>query len=241
MALLNFSRNSWFSRFPFFGHGQSEFQKRVDKSSGHLKIHEVDRTHEALRNVVGSDELAMKRGGATGDKVVVDTGDKLVGIQADKLDLGGVRKGDQVDFQLDSAVDPGNATRVKGKVLVAIDGPDPTKAQLDAAHRAHEQDAKDFRRPLDDADPVSDLIARRALLFQEFRHGGLDQDSLRDSWESLRKEAVAKVLNSKGSVFEKQGALQQLLDIGAFTPDEAKDLGIQVVSAVFGETDGVPT
>lgn len=241
VALLNFSRNSWFSRLPFIGHGQTEFRKQIDKSSGHLKIHEVDRTNAALKKVLGFDELAGKCGGTTGDKVVVDTGENLVQIQADKLDLAGVRKGDQVDFQLDSAVDPGNATRVKGKVLVAIDGPDPSRAQLDAAHKAAELEAKGIRRPLDDADPVSDLIARRAQLFQEFRQGVLDQDSLRDTWESLRKEAVAKAVNGKGSIFEKQGALQQLLDIGAFTPQEAKDLGIQVVSNAFEVPDYLPS
>lgn len=242
MAILKLSRESW-TRFPFLNRGQGGFKKEIDKSAGHLKIREMERSKEELARTLGWDELANKcHENTTGDKIIVDTGKKLVEIQADKLDLKGVRAGDKVEFQLDDKVDPGGAARIKGRVLVAIDGADPTEAQLDAAHQASLKEARDIRRPLDAKDPVSDLVIRRAQLFQEFRNGTLDQDSLRETWEALRQEAVNRIVDGKGSVFEKQAALQQLLDMGAFTPQEAEKLGIQVVATGFGaQPEGLPT
>jgi len=238
VAQIEFSRTPWWSKIPLLGQDRPQFEKHLNVSTGSLKVKEADRSLGGLRGLLGHDEFGMNCGGATGDKVVVDTGRNLVQIQSDRLNLNGVRKGDEVDFQLDSDLDPGAATRVKGKVVAAIDGATPTKAQIEAIEVASRKTAARIEQPLDVEEPVSDLIGRRAMLFNQFKQGELDQDSLRDSWDSLRQEALTKVVAPERSRFQKQADLQQLLDIGAFSPKEARDLGIEVVRQEFGDGPG---
>ncbi|MBM3269336.1 MAG: hypothetical protein FJZ01_16970 [Candidatus Sericytochromatia bacterium] len=241
MAFLSFTRPSLPDWIPFFGgKGKNAFEKNFEKADGKLKIKEAERSQQALNGLLGFDEFGMKCGSVTGDKVVVDTGKKLVQIEADKLDLSGVKKGDKVEFELDDKLDPGDATKVSGKVVVALDGPDPSKAQVDAVDAGDKARARDIEKPLADDDPVSDLITRRALLFQSFKTGAVDQDGLKLTWDNLRREALNKVVDADTTEFEKQAALQQMMDIGAFTPDEATDLGFQVVSNRYGLPDYIP-
>jgi len=237
VALLKFSRQHWYDRIPLFGRKGAPFERLIEKEDGKLKIREAGRSDKALEGLLGFDEFAYSRvpvkdgkAKVSGDRVVIDTGKKLVQIAADKLDLAGVKKGDRAEFHLGYAVDPGGMTRIVGKVVAVIDGPDPTPAQLKVVSRAEGRKAANLERPLATDDPVADLIARRALLFQTFMAGGLDQDRLKHTWDTLRTEAVALITGGTWTYFEKQAALQELLDIGAFTPDEALGMGFQVVS-----------
>jgi hypothetical protein len=238
VAFISFSRNNLFSWL--FGGGDRSAQK-VSHAPGNLKVKEVERTNQALKGLLGFDEFGMKCGSMTGDKVVVDTGKKLVQIQADKLDLRDVRKGDKVDFKLDSKVDPGEATHIEGRVVVVLDGADPSKGQVEALHNGSEAKAREVKRPIDKEDPVADLVARRAELFQDFKAGALDQDSLKTSWDSLRDETFSAVVGKEQSFYEKQAGLQQLLDIGAFTPAEVEAKGIQFVKNEWSIPDYAST
>ncbi|MBM3273843.1 MAG: hypothetical protein FJZ00_01725, partial [Candidatus Sericytochromatia bacterium] len=81
-------------------------------------------------------------------------------------------------------------------------------------------------RPIDAADPVGDLIVRRAELFAAFKDGRLSQEDLQWTWDELRAQALA-MLNSRDlSYYEKQDAYAQLLDFGVFTPEELGDKGV---------------
>ncbi len=121
------------------------------------------------------------------DHLVLDTGKRLVDITGDRLDLSGVRVGDDVEFQLDSIVDPGGATYVKGKVVVVADAPD-----LGVGEGSLPATRQNLDRAIDKADPVGDLIVRRAELFQAFKNGEITQEELRNRWDALREQALKK-------------------------------------------------
>jgi len=160
-----------------------------------------------------------------GDHIVVDTGKRLVNISGDRLDLSGVRIGDEVEFQLDAAVDPGGATFVKGKVVVVRDGPDPGVGESSGA-KPH--DDRSLERPLDKFDPVGDLIVRRAELFQAFRDGRLTQADLRKHWDDARDEALRLITAGDLSYYERRDQMQQVLDGAIFTHAELDDRGVRM-------------
>lgn len=240
MAQLDYSRKSWWSAIPLIGMlAPDAFTKNVTEKTDSLKVKTTERTDAALRGIFGLDEFSKSCGPVTGDHLVIDTGEELVDIKADNLDLVGVKKGDKVEFKLDDALDPAGATKVKGKVLIVADGNAPSEAQKNDVHAASDAKGKEVLKPLDTEDPISDLVSRRALLFQEFKHGNLDQDSLKDNWDALRKQAVSDIANGPGSKFLKENRIQEMLDIGAFTEAEAVDY-VQTVNLELGPKDRIP-
>ena len=118
-----------------------------------------------------------------------------------------------------------SAAESKRKPLVVSDGTDPKQSDRAIDHKVD--------RPLDKADPLGDLIVRRAQLFQEFRAGKLSQDDLKWKWDRLRNQALEAVRDGNHTYYERQNAYGELLDTGVFTKDELAGSGVQLVDYGF--------
>lgn len=176
------------------------------------------------------DAVVSRLGGksaSAGDHLVVDTGSRLVDIKGDHLNLSGIRQGDSVEFSLDEGVDPGGATYVKGEVVMVQDAPDPKDSGRDKCDFSPRVESR-LDRPIDPKDPVSDLVVRRAELFKAFRESRITQDTLKTTWDSLRNQALEAVKNGSWSYFEKQDLLQRLMEMAAFSSDEAVKMGLSL-------------
>lgn len=231
MALLRFGLRPWWSHIPIVGRlAPVERVERSVQSDPSLTT-QVSSRPKGLwdwfmnlhlfglaRNLIKTAWTPKE------DHLVVDTGERLVDIRANHLNLKGVRVGDEVEFNLDDAVDPGGATKVRGRVAMVADAPD----SADPGARSH-GDRGRLERPLDAGDPATAITIRRAELFAAFRKGEIGQDSLKRIWDRVRQEGLTLILSGQESVFYKNDQIARLLEMGALTPQEIADRGIQVV------------
>lgn len=234
MALLRIGHRPWWSGVPLIGRlAPVQREERNMATDPCLKMKVTSRPvgmwdwlkRFSLWNLVTS---RLGGGAATaGDHLVVDTGTRLVDIKGDYLDLRGIRQGDSVEFRLDPGVDPGGATLVKGEVVLVQDAPDPVPGTPHGTCKATGSD-KRLDRPIDPLDPVSDLVVRRAELFQAFREGKITQEMLTRLWDSLRNQALDAVKNGNWSYFEQQDLMARLIEMAAFTEEEAARLGARL-------------
>ena len=235
MALLQIEHRSWFARIPIVGKlAPTEKETRITQFDPCLKMRVTERP-KGWRDWLASWERLPLIGWffhspkpTKGDHLVIDTGDRLIDIAANRLDLKNIHKGDRVSFKLDPTIDPGGFTDIEGDVALVYD--DPEVISVQSRSGVNGVDGKPLNRPISRRYPVEDLVLRRAELFQAFKGGLIAQAALGLLWDAMRKQALDIALGWKGSNFEKQQILQDLMDIGAVTPADIQGTeGIQVV------------
>ncbi len=236
MAILRIGHRPWWFAVPLVGRlAPVEREERSLATDPGLKMKVSSRPIGAwdwLKRLSMWNTVSRILGGkdSAGDHLVVDTGTRLVDIKGDHLNLSGIKQGDSVEFNLDPGVDPGGASYVKGEVVMVQDAPDPEGKPEPAPGTFSTRFGK-LDRPIDVTDPASDLVVRRAELFKAFRESRINQDELASLWNLLRNQALDAIVNGTWTYFEKQDLTQRLMEMQAFTEDEAKEAGIAMASA----------
>lgn len=238
MAIIRIGHRPWWSSVPIIGRlAPVEREARNMATDPCLKMKVTSRPTgmwDWLKGFSLWNAVTSRLGGgssAPGDHLVVDTGSRLVDIKGDRLDLSGIKQGDKVEFSLDPGVDPGGATYIKGDVVLVKDAPDPGEPSSHGACEAGKSIRK-LDRPIDRLDPASDLVVRRAELFQAFREGRISQDNLKEIWDSLRKQALDAVKNGSWTYFEKQDLMARMVEMAAFTEEEASTMGVTFEASI---------